>query len=286
MTTGDGRPQRCYPAGVPGCLRVLLAALSLTACGGGAAAPKQPVIISDATLSDADQPQDDALGTQPALPAGDLEACVLGLRDADDAGRTEGRSLYDDGLSAERAGDFMTARKRYFELIQSAPSSSLVPLAYLAFAELFRVEAESDPSKLPLASAAYREVVRYPPPGNAAYAYAWLRSGDVRTTDDATSALNDYKKALEAGAQHPGAPCAAHVAADATQKLVTVYADVGQPSKAHAFFRAVAGDAAAPSMVETLVETYRRQHKHSEACAAARATSSPRLDELARSVCP
>lgn len=68
------------------------------------------------------------------------------------------------GLEYELAGDMMNARKTYYELIKSAPSSKYVPYAYFAFGEMFFREAKSDPSKWDLAKQAYMEVMKFPSP--------------------------------------------------------------------------------------------------------------------------
>ena len=65
--------------------------------------------------------------------------------------------LYYLAYEHEQAGDLKNARTVYYELIQKAPKSSYIPNAYLAFGELFFVEAQGDPSKWDLA-AAYKEV--------------------------------------------------------------------------------------------------------------------------------
>jgi hypothetical protein len=70
--------------------------------------------------------------------------------------------LYYLALEAERAGQLDRARKAYLELLQSHPGSRHVPGAYVAFGEMFLVEAASDPSKLPLAEQSYAEAAKYP----------------------------------------------------------------------------------------------------------------------------
>lgn len=69
--------------------------------------------------------------------------------------------LYDLGLEYEIAGDMTKARKTYYELIRSSPSSTYVPYAYFAFGEIFLQEAKADPTKLPLAEQAHTEVIKY-----------------------------------------------------------------------------------------------------------------------------
>jgi TolA-binding protein len=66
------------------------------------------------------------------------------------------------GLELELSGDFAKARRSYYQLIQSSPSSKLIPLAYFAFGEMFSEEAETDPTKNELALQAYKEVLKYP----------------------------------------------------------------------------------------------------------------------------
>jgi tetratricopeptide (TPR) repeat protein len=88
-------------------------------------------------------------------------------------------AYYYAGLEHELAGNTSAARRAYYELIKTSPTSKLIPLAYFAFGEMFFAEAEADPSqgdvKNDLAEQAYREVVKYPPPGNAVHAEAKRR---------------------------------------------------------------------------------------------------------------
>jgi len=71
------------------------------------------------------------------------------------------RAWFGVALEYEAAGDWSRARRAYYELIKTQPSSKYAPYAYYAFAELFRKEAKSDPSKWPLAQQAYFEVTKY-----------------------------------------------------------------------------------------------------------------------------
>ena len=88
-------------------------------------------------------------------------------------------AMYLAAYESERAARLDDARKAYLRLIQSYPTSRLVPYAYLAFGELFLREAKQDPSKLGLAEQSYAEVRKYPPPQNEVYGYALLRLGEV-----------------------------------------------------------------------------------------------------------
>jgi tetratricopeptide (TPR) repeat protein len=264
-------------------------ALALTFVGCGGPPPAQPARQEVVVPEETAPPEEDGPGSpdtstpSPSRSGGDLDACVRGLRDGEGVSNTEGRSFYDGGLAAERAGDLMTARKSYFELIQKHPKSGLMPLAYLAFGEIFRAEAQSDPSKLALAQAAYAEVTKYPPPDNTAYAYAWLRSGDVQEKTDGAAALNAYKKAIEAGQLFPNLPCGQVIAGEAKGKLAGVYSEFGQPNKAYLFFKTIAGEAGAANMMSQLLATYSRQKKSQEACEAAR--SAPNLSDLVNEYC-
>ena len=87
--------------------------------------------------------------------------------------------LYYLAYEYEQASDLKNARKVYFELIQKAPKSQYIPNAYLAFGELFFNEAQGDPSKWDLAAAAYKEVIKYPPPNNKVFGYARYKLGYV-----------------------------------------------------------------------------------------------------------
>jgi hypothetical protein len=88
-------------------------------------------------------------------------------------------AFYYAGLEHELSGDQTGARKAYFGLIQKAPQSKLVPLAYFAFAEMFFAEAANDPSKYDLAEQAYQQVLKYPAPQNAVFGEAKNRLDEV-----------------------------------------------------------------------------------------------------------
>ena len=80
--------------------------------------------------------------------------------------------LYYLAYEYEQAKDLQNARKATTNLIEKAPQSPYIPNAYLAFGELFFQEAQGDPSKFDLAAAAYKEVIKYPPPKNKVYGYS------------------------------------------------------------------------------------------------------------------
>jgi TolA-binding protein len=273
-------------------LLIALGLVALVGCGSGAPA-SQPaaapeVVVPEQTDTDEPDPENGSAETPaPRAASGDdVESCARGLRDGEGVRNRDGESVYGTALSAERAGDMTQARKSYFELVQNSPRSGFMPLAYLAFGELFRKEAESDPSKLMLAQQSYQEVIKYPPPDNTSYAYAMLRLGDVQVKgDDKQNALNSYKKAIEAGAQYAQLPCAVAVASAAKKKMVVVYADVGAPNKAYVFFKTIAGEKDALEMVADLAEVYRDLKKPKDGCEATRSASSSRLSQLQQELC-
>jgi tetratricopeptide (TPR) repeat protein len=151
--------------------------------------------------------------------------------------------LYALGKLYERRGDLGNARKTYFDLIRTRPDSGYMPNAYAAFADMFLGEAPSDPSKLSLASQAYMEALKYPPPTNAVYGYAWYKLGQTyaQKSDDA-KAMNAFGRAIDYGTQYSTLPGATRIADAARDDLVFVYAKAGKPEAAYNYFRRVAAD--------------------------------------------
>ncbi|MBN1607557.1 MAG: hypothetical protein JW940_13050 [Polyangiaceae bacterium] len=151
--------------------------------------------------------------------------------------------LYYLAYEYEQGKDLQNARKVYYELIEKAPKSPYIPNAYLAFGELYFVEAQGDPSKWDLAAAAYQEVTKYPPPDNKVYGYARYKLGYVYWNKNAMlQALNEFKKVIEYGDQFPQMPNAKQLAKAARRDLIPVYAQEGDPKKAYGFFKPLSGD--------------------------------------------
>jgi tetratricopeptide (TPR) repeat protein len=120
----------------------------------------------------------------------------------------------------EQAGDEANARRVYFELISKLPNSRFIPRAYLAFGELFAVEAMSDPSKWDLAKQAYTKVVSTPPPANEAYGYAWYRLAYVLMNQgDAARARDAFQKTVDFAASFPQLPGSGTLGAAAQEQL-------------------------------------------------------------------
>jgi TolA-binding protein len=154
-------------------------------------------------------------------------------------------TLYNLAYEHEQAGDLNQARAAYLDLIQTAPTSKYVPTAYLAFGELFFQEAQGDPAKWALAEQSYREVIRYPAPENKVLGYAHYKLAYVYwNKGDLVAALTELKRTIDVGAQFPTLPNAAQLAVSARRDLVPLYAQSGDPRKAHDFFRPLSGDGA------------------------------------------
>jgi tetratricopeptide (TPR) repeat protein len=151
--------------------------------------------------------------------------------------------LYYLAYEYEQAQDYNNARKVYYELIQKIPNSKYIPNAYLAFGELFFNEAQGDPSKWDTARDAYKEVIKYPPPNNKVYGYAWYKLAYVFwNKGEFEQALNAFKKTIDYGVQFSQLPNAAKLAESARRDLVPVYALKGDPAGAYNFFKGLSGD--------------------------------------------
>ncbi|MEI9948637.1 MAG: tetratricopeptide repeat protein [Pseudomonadota bacterium] len=151
--------------------------------------------------------------------------------------------LYYLAYEYEQGGDLKNARATYFELIQKAPKSTYIPNAYLAFGELFFQEAQGDPSKWELSAAAYKEVIKYPPPNNKVYGYARYKLGYVFwNKGEYANALNEFKKVIEYGDTYGDLPNAKQLAKSARRDTIPVYAVSGDPAKAFNFFKPLSGD--------------------------------------------
>jgi TolA-binding protein len=267
-------------------------ALLLSACSGGAAtAPSAPVTVLHldaaapakvaAPSSGAEDPSGEP-DTPRKLVA--LPACVRALREGVEIQLAKpgapGEAMYAQALRREKADDLDQARRGYLELVQKEPSSPYIPLAYLAFAEMFFREAEGDPSKLSFAAQAYEEVTKYPAPENPAAAYARYQLAQVRRREGQNEqALAHLKRAVEQALGFADLPCAAQVVARARADLVDVYALIGSPAKARSFFRTVSGDPAGDEtrtlvMVAALAEAYVAANRPQEAVDALLAVPS------------
>lgn len=121
-------------------------------------------------------------------------------------------------LEDERTGHLNSARQGYFQIISNQPASPFVPLAYLAFGELFATEAELDPSRWELARQAFLETAKYPATSSSVLAYAHLRTADTYLrTGDRPRALAYYKQAVST-ASLPTQECGTYIHEQAKQR--------------------------------------------------------------------
>jgi tetratricopeptide (TPR) repeat protein len=151
--------------------------------------------------------------------------------------------LYYLAYEYEQANDNDKARKIYYQLIQTRPNSKYIPNAYLAFGELFFNEAQGDPSKWDTAAQAYAQVIKYPPPDNKVYGYAWYKLAYVFWNEgDFAKALNAFKKTIDYGTTYAQLPNATKLAESARRDVIPVYALKGDPTAAFNFFHNISGD--------------------------------------------
>lgn len=151
--------------------------------------------------------------------------------------------LYYLAYEYEQANDLKNARSVYYDLIKKRPDSKYIPNAYLAFGELFFNEAQGDPSKFDLAAQAYTEVIKYPPPNNKVYGYAWYKLAYVYwNKGELDKSLNAFKKTIEFGVVHSSLPGAPKLADSARRDVIPVYALKGDPKEAYNFMHNISGD--------------------------------------------
>jgi tetratricopeptide (TPR) repeat protein len=252
------------------CLGVLVAACS--------APPRPPPHAAAVEVPEA--PEGETGGEELAAierpePPQNLESCIARLRASPglDAS-TEAASTYASALDLERRRELANARRAYFELIQRAPQSAYVPLAYFAFAELFAAELDGDPSRLDLTRQAYREVLKYPPPNNPVHTTALVRLGRIEMkAGDGVQALSNATKALQNLRSTPDQPCASELDREARQGLVEAYVERGEPARAWAFLSRT--DTGGEQLFEALLAEYARRGKSAEACEALRGAGRP-----------
>jgi tetratricopeptide (TPR) repeat protein len=250
--------------------------LLVIACGSGtptpapSPAPGPTVEVPD--TEESEPPAEEVSDSEPAPARSEaLDDCAQSLR-ADPAPNAPAAeaSAYKRAYAIEQRSDWSEARRAYFEIVQNMPTSPYVPAVYLAFAELFKRESESDPSKWELARQAYSEVLKYPPPNNTVYTYAALRLAQVEVAkQDFQQALAGFKRVLDATARQPDVACAKPIAETARAGMVAAYAEVGAPDKAWAFFNHLDREHGG-EMVSELAAELSRRGKKAEACVAAR----------------
>lgn len=133
-------------------------------------------------------------------------------------------------------GDAPGARAVYQRLVDAHPRSKHAPAALLALGELLTGEARRGGS-WEAAAEAYERVLAVTAASHPLRGYAHYRLGHVRwSAGDHARALDGFKRAVDHARQHPEAPHAGELLAAALRDLVPVYAQAGDPTRAHAFF--------------------------------------------------
>ncbi|HTQ04752.1 MAG TPA: hypothetical protein VMI54_12890 [Polyangiaceae bacterium] len=196
-------------------------ALLSSACGGQkpAQAPSAPTESIDAT--------DAELTSSLPTKHEDLETCRERILNegipSTGSGAVDGSDLARAAEDARKKKDGQAERAAYFDLISKAPGSPYVPFAYFEFAELFKAEAASDPTKLPLAEEALKQAVQAPAPKNRLYLLASYRLAQTYVLEKQTSQARDaYQHAIDDATTHGEWDCAlpvAEAARDAYEQL-------------------------------------------------------------------
>lgn len=149
--------------------------------------------------------------------------------------------LYYLAYEYEQAQKLDKAREVYYQLINDTPQSKYIPNAYLAFGELFFVEAQGDPSKFELARQSYMKVLEYPEATNKVWGYAMYKLGyvywNLGERDNFAEALKAFKAVIEWGDRHAGEPGVGALQKSARKDIVPVYALIGKPTEAFGFFK-------------------------------------------------
>ena len=263
-----------------GCCWVLLVAACGSPPGARPTAPEPAPVEVPAP----EEPEAETAGMPESEPrsAATLESCIERFREA--PGEPPPPS-YASAIDSERAGDLNAARRSYFELVSNEPKSPFVPLAYLAFAEIFRRESEADPSKIELARQSYREVAKYPNSGVHAYARLRLAELEVKRGDD-QEALAGYFSALETARRESDTACGERIVEAARAGLVSAYVAVGRPDRAWAFLARAAPGPEREELLWQLIDAYLKVGKTSDACAALSAAGDAARSRPRPSECP
>jgi TolA-binding protein len=264
---------------------LVLNTLIFIGCGStspkeGSAVPFIEIAPGSKLVADPPQTNDDE-NDKPSASAKALEAadaCRAKMRDGrglpPDVMASDAGQRYTEALTHERAERLVEARKGYVSVIQQYPQSPIVPLIYFAFGESFFQEAQSEPMKIGFAEQSYREVMKYPPPGNTAMAFSLYRSSQLyASSGKGMEALNTLNKFMTLAEVYPDAECAKSLGDSAKSLMVNTYAEIGQPKRAFEFFARSSGTrgtnkAKAFDMVASLCELYIAKQKPENAAEA------------------
>lgn len=237
-------------------------------------APGNKLVATEPAVKDDEN--DNPIGVAKALES--VDVCRASMREGRGLPRnvmtSEAGQQYTGALTHERAERLNEARKGYLSVIQKYPQSPLVPLVYFAFGELFYQEAQSDPMKSALAEQSYREVLKYPAPGNTATAFTLFQLGQLYgSTGKGIESLNMLNKFMALAETYPDAQCVRSLDDSARSLMVKTYAEVGQPNRAFEFFSRPSGTRGANKanafhMVGSLCDLYIAQQKPQSAAEA------------------
>lgn len=255
-------------------MKLLVLALLATACASGAQDLQRPtddmavVSVSAPPASPTSSSMTIPVMVEPAAPERpkDLAKCIAQLREGaaiSPEGRFDAGSRdYEAALAFERLGQLQDARRTYLKLLQDSPKSAFAPYAYIAFGEMFALDAQTDPTKFEFAKQSYTEALKFSDPSANQLCHYSLSRIHVAMGND-QDALAAQLKVLQAP---DTSLCGKELHAHARRDLVAVYLRIGQPDKAFAFLRrAVGNDRDAVELVTRLAEAYDRAGKTEDA---------------------
>ena len=135
----------------------------ITGCTPPPSVPQTPAPATTAADAGTQSAKAEAAGPECALKdSTDVEQCITHLRHCIPSFRSpsgKAPELYKTAIEQEIGQDFIGARKNCYLVIEKDRHSVYVDLCYFAFGELFFREAQTDPIKLDLAVAAYKETI-------------------------------------------------------------------------------------------------------------------------------
>jgi len=131
-----------------------------------------------------------------------------------------GAELAQKAEAARKNKDMAGERAAYFDLISQAPGSPYIPFAYFEFAELFKQEAASDPTKLPLVEEALQQALSQPAPKNRLFLVASYRMAQVYALENKKPEAHDaYQRTIDDATTNTRWDCALPVA-EAAQRAI------------------------------------------------------------------
>ncbi len=200
--------------------------------------------------------------TSIAIPAGSKPATSAAPSEA----TTPDAVAFEEALTLYNGRD-AGADRALARFAHEWPHSSRLPDAYVALADLAFEAAGTDPKRLQEARQHYQAALAIPPPENRVWGYAAYKLAYVFwNTGDPRKALAALKDTIDFGARYPDLDGAAKLRETALRDVAPLFAEVGAPERARAFFTTLAGDEAkVRAMLVSLGKTYDDHGKHAEA---------------------